>query len=52
MSNYHGRKSLDLGLLEIETKTNALNLKVLEAFNETFNSFYEKDLEKSKEIIE
>ena len=45
MSNYHGRKSLDLGLLEIETKTNALNLKVLEAFKETFDSFYEKDLE-------
>ena len=51
MSNYHGRKSLDLGLLEIETKTNALNLKVLEAFKETFASFYEKDLEKSKEVI-
>ena len=51
MSNYHGRKSLDLGLLEIETKTNALNLKVLEAFKETFTSFYEKDLEKSKEVI-
>ena len=51
MANYHGRKSLDLGLLEIETKTNALTLKVLEAFEETFNSFYTKDLEKSKEII-
>jgi len=50
MSNYHGRKSLDLGLLEIETKTNALNLKVLEAFKETFTSFYEKDLEKSKKL--
>jgi len=51
MANYHGRKSLDLGLLEIETKVNALNLKVLEAFKETFNSFYEKDLEKSKQVI-
>ena len=24
MANYHGRKSLDLGLLEIETKQNQL----------------------------
>ena len=51
MANYHGRKSLDLGLLEIETKINALDLKILEVFEDTFSSFYEKDLEKSKQVI-
>ncbi len=51
MANYHGRKSLDLGLLEIETKINALDLKILEVFEDTFTSFYEKDLEKSKKVI-
>ena len=51
MANYHGRKSLDLGLLEIETKINALDLKILEVFEDTFSSFYEKDLEKSKKVI-
>ncbi|MBM01846.1 MAG: phosphate transport system regulatory protein PhoU [Chloroflexi bacterium] len=52
MANYHGRKSLDLGLLEIETKINALDLRILEVFENTFTSFYEKDLEKSKKVIE
>ena len=44
MANYHGRKSLDLGLLEIETKINALDLKILEVFEDTFSSFYEKQI--------
>ena len=52
MDEYRGRKSLDLELLEVETKINVLFRLVNSAFNDCMESFYEKDLVLSKKIIE
>ena len=52
MNEYRGRKSLDLDLLEVETKINVLFRLVNSAFNDCMESFYEKDLILSKKIIE
>ena len=52
MNEYRGRKSLDLDLLEVETKINVLFRSVNSAFNDCMESFYEKDLVLSKKIIE
>ena len=51
MNEYRGRKSLDLDLLEVETKINVLFRLVNSAFNDCMESFYEKDLILSKKII-
>ena len=52
MNEYRGRKSLDLDLLEVETKINVLYRLVKTAFSDCMESFYEKDLTLSKKIIE
>lgn len=52
MDEYRGRKSLDLELLEVETKINVLYRLVKTAFNDCMESFYEKDLALSKKVIE
>ena len=52
MDEYRGRKSLDLELLDVETKINVLYRLVNTAFNESMDAFYEKDLSLSKKIIE
>ena len=52
MNEYRGRKSLDLDLLEVETKINVLFRLVNSAFNDCMESFYEKHLILSKKIIE
>ena len=52
MNEYRGRKSLDLDLLEVETKINVLYRLVKTAFADCMESFYEKDLTLSKKIIE
>ena len=52
MDDYRGRKSLDLELLDVETKINVLYRLVNTAFIESMDAFYEKDLSLSKKIIE
>ena len=52
MDEYRGRKSLDLELLDVETKINVLYRLVNTAFNESMDALYEKDLSLSKKIIE
>ena len=44
MDEYRGRKSLDLELLDVETKINVLYRLVNTAFNESMDALYEKDL--------
>ena len=52
MEKYQGRKSLDLDLLEVESKVTALSSQVQEVVKNTMESFYSKELEKSKKIID
>ena len=52
MEKYQGRKSLDLDLLEVESKVNALSSQVQAVVKNTMESFYSKELEKSKKIID
>ena len=52
MEKYQGRKSLDLDLLEVESKVNALSSQVQVVVKNTMESFYSKELEKSKKIID
>ena len=52
MDEYRGRKSLDLELLDVETKINVLYRLVNTAFNESMDALYKKDLSLSKKIIE
>jgi len=52
MEKYQGRKSLDLDLLEVESKVNALSSQVQAVVKNTMESFYTKELEKSKKIID
>tara|TARA_B110000438_G_scaffold271916_1_gene290201 strand:+ start:465 stop:1163 length:699 start_codon:yes stop_codon:yes gene_type:complete len=52
MEKYQGRKSLDLDLLEVESKVNALSSQVQAVVRNTMESFYSKELENSKKIID
>ena len=52
MEKYQGRKSLDLDLLEVESKVNALSSQVQAVVKNTMESFYSKELENSKKIID
>ncbi len=52
MEKYQGRKSLDLDLLEVESKVNALSSQVQLVVRNTMESFYSKELDRSKKIID
>ena len=52
MRKYQGRKSLDLALLEIDTKITVLSSQVQAVFKDSMKSFYNKDLKRSQKIIE
>ncbi|MBT87843.1 MAG: phosphate transport system regulatory protein PhoU [Gammaproteobacteria bacterium] len=52
MRKYQGRKSLDLALLEIDTKITVLSSQVQAIFKDSMKSFYDKDLKRSQKIIE
>ena len=50
MRKYQGRKSLDLALLEIDTKITVLSSQVQSIFKDSMKSFYDKDLKRSQKI--